>query len=98
MGDARQDDLGEVAQHVGERLGFVGRAGRQRGADLTGLDAGEHRQLSDPLEVVRSPVDGSVAVGAQVDQRPWGGRDRIRVHVAGGVSVRAGHTGSSLTV
>ena len=54
--DARQQHLVEIAEDVGERLGVLGRRGRQPGADVAGRDLRQHRQLADALEVPRRPL------------------------------------------
>ena len=89
VGDPGQEDLVEVAQHGRERLGLLGRAVGQRGADLARLDLGEHGQLADALEVVRGPLDGGVAVGAQVRQRPRSAWNRL-AHAASSRPSRSG--------
>jgi hypothetical protein len=81
--ETRQQHPVEVAEDVGERLAAVGRARRQRGADVARLDAREHRQLVQPAQVAVRPVERGLAVlaeaharslasdaGAPVDDRP----------------------------
>ena len=65
VGQAGQQDVVEVAQHGRERLARLGRRLGQRGPDRTGLDAREHRELADALEVGGSPVERRRAVVAE---------------------------------
>ena len=81
--DARQQDLVEVAQHGGERLGLLGRGGWQPRADLAGRDLRQHRQLAHALEVARGPVQRGGAVGPQVGQL---GPSRFGAHVGHAMS------------
>ena len=64
--DAGQQHAIEVGEHVRERLGLLGRRRRQPRADLARLDRRHHGPLADALEVVGRPVDGGVAVGAEL--------------------------------
>ena len=64
--DPGQQHAIEVGEHVRERLGGLGRRGRQARADVTGLDRRHHVALADALEVVRRPVDRGVAVGPEL--------------------------------
>ena len=49
------DQLVEVAQDVGERLGLLRRRHRQLRGQLAGLHLREHRQLADALEIAAPP-------------------------------------------
>ena len=64
-----QEQLVEVAEHVGERLGLLGRRRRQLRRQLAGRDLREHRQLGHALEVARRPLERGRAVFPEVAQR-----------------------------
>ena len=66
VGDAGQDHPVEVGQHLGEVLAVLRWAGRQGPVDLAGGHLGQHRQLADPLLVVRDPVHRRVPVGPEL--------------------------------
>ena len=72
--DGRDDQLVEVAEHVGERLALLRRRLGELGAQRPGLDLRQHREVADALEVVGRPVDGGAAVLAEAQRRV----DRIR--------------------
>ena len=71
VGERGQEDLVEVAEHVRERLGGLGRRRRQARAQLTRLDLREHRELAHALEVGRDPVDCGDAVLAEAHLRSF---------------------------
>ena len=68
VSDTGQQNLVEVAQDVGERLGIIWRRRWQPRADIAGLDLSQHRQLTDPLEIPSRPFERRGAVGAQIGQ------------------------------
>jgi len=57
VGDPRQQDLVEVAEHGREGLAHLGRRLREGLSDLPGLDLGQHRQFTYALEVGRRPLE-----------------------------------------
>ena len=57
-----QEHAVEVASTAANGSGSSGGDAGKRGADLTRLDLGEHRELANPLEIGRDPVDGERAV------------------------------------
>ena len=63
---ARQHDSVEIVEQRLERLGLVGRRGRQRSADRARLDGREHGELADVLEVGRDPLERERAVLPEV--------------------------------
>ena len=65
VGDPRQQDLVQVAEHRGERLGLLGRRCRQGRPDRARLDLREHRVLADVLQVAGDPIEGGGAVLAE---------------------------------
>ncbi len=67
--DRGHEHVVEVAQDIREGLALLGRGGREAGAQRAGLDLGEHRQLADPLQVRRGPLQRVRAVASQVDGR-----------------------------
>ena len=58
----RQEKLVEVAQDIGELLRLLGSRRRQLRRELAGLDLRKHRQVADPLEVARRPLERGGAV------------------------------------
>ena len=63
--ERRHEDVVEVAQDGGERLGLLGRRRRQPPPQLAGLDLRQHRQVAHPLEIVGHPADRGGAVLAK---------------------------------
>ena len=63
--EPRQEDVVEVAEDVRERLRLLGRRRGQPRAQLAGLDLREHREVAQPLEVRRDPLDRGGAVLAE---------------------------------
>ena len=68
VGDPGQQQLVEVAQHVGERLRVLRRPRRQPGADLPRPDLSQHRPLGDRLQIARRPLQRRRPVSAQIGQ------------------------------
>ncbi len=68
MRECRHEDVVEVAQDGGERLGLLGRRRRQPLPQLPGLDLCQHRQVAHPLEIVGHPADRGGAVLAKARQ------------------------------
>ena len=62
VGDPREQDLVQIAEDCLERLGLLRRRLREPRTDLAGAHLCEHRQVRDPLQVVRGPVDGLMAI------------------------------------
>ena len=62
MRRSREEDLIEIAQHVGERLALLRWRRGQAAADVARLDLREHGEVADLLEVARRPFEcgGSV--------------------------------------
>ncbi len=56
------EDAVEVLQDRRERLRLLGRGAWKRGANLSGLDLREDREVPHSLEIRRDPVDGERAV------------------------------------
>jgi hypothetical protein len=71
--DARQQHFVEIAQDGRERFALLGRAGGERRADLARRDPRQHRQLVDPLQIPRRPLEHRGPVAPQL------------VHTAAGV-------------
>jgi len=67
--DGGKDEPLDIAEHRRERLAGFGRRLRQALEQLAGLDLREHREVADPLEVRRGPLESSRSVASQVDGR-----------------------------
>ena len=64
MGEAGEDDLVDVAHHVGEGIAPLGRGARQARADRSGLRLREHGILFHLLHVARDALDeGRLRIG-----------------------------------
>ena len=75
----RQEKLVEVAQDVGELLRLLGSRRRQLCRQLAGLDLRKHRQVADPLEVARRPLERGGAVLPEIAHFPLRRRTRRRL-------------------
>jgi hypothetical protein len=62
VGHPREQDLVEVAEHVRERLAVLRRRRRQARANLSRLDAGEHRKLGEALEIAGGPLKRGMTI------------------------------------
>ena len=69
VGEAGDDDLVNVAQHVGERLTVLGCRAGQPPADGAGLRAREHRIALDLLHVARNTLDERVPASPELLRR-----------------------------
>ena len=63
--EPRQEHGVEVVEDGRERLGVVGRRGRQSRADRAGLDLRQDREVAHALEIRRDPVERERAVVAE---------------------------------
>ena len=66
LGDPRDDDAVEVAQHLLERLRRLRRVRGEAGRHLAGLDLRRHRQVRDAPAVIGDPVDERWRGGAEL--------------------------------
>ena len=69
--DRGHEDLVEIAKDVREGLSALRRARGQPRAQLPRLELGEHREVAQPLEVRRDPVDRGDAVVAEAHFRSF---------------------------
>ena len=69
MGEAGEDDLVDVAQHVGEGLALLRRGARQARADRSRLRLGEHGVLLHLFHVTGNPLDDLVSAAAELVRR-----------------------------
>ena len=69
VGEAGNDDLVEVAQHVREGLALLGRGAGQAAADPAGLRLGEHRVALHLLHVAGDALDDRGPASAELVRR-----------------------------